>query len=90
MRIFALLAFVALQLSIFTCGTNIHAHSLVDSGGSHLAQQDSTPDSPKHTPVDQSCQIHASHVFLDQGPDNHRTPQILPIRSLIWQHYLFA
>ncbi len=68
MRIFALVAFVALQLSMFTCETDIHIHSL-DAGTSHFAQHGNESDGPENMLIDHSSQIHASHVFIEHEPN---------------------
>jgi len=74
MRAVALVAFMALQLSMFTCGMNIHLH-YIDAGGTHIVSQDDKSDSTGTALADTTCQIHASHVFLDDSlrhPDTSR------------------
>jgi len=67
MRILALIAFMGLQLSMFTCGIDIHVDHL-DGSTSQIAHLHDGKGSPGHGLMDQACQIHASHVFTDQKP----------------------
>ncbi len=73
MRGIALVAFVALQLSMFACGLNIHVHH-IDAGDTYIAQQDGKAGSSGTTLLDTACQIHASHVFLDDSPHQQGAP----------------
>ncbi|MDX8411997.1 MAG: hypothetical protein R8K46_09060 [Mariprofundaceae bacterium] len=67
MRILALIAFVALQLSMFACEGDVHVHGM-DGEASHMVQHQDGPDGHDDgLLVDHACQLHASHVFLDQG-----------------------
>jgi len=66
MRALALIAFMGLQLSMFTCGIDIHIDHLDDTT-SQIAHLDDSKGSPGHGLMDNACQMHASsHVFTDQ------------------------
>jgi len=67
MRVLALIAFMGLQLSMFTCGIDIHVDHL-DSTTNQIAHLHDGNGSPGHGLMDQTCQIHATHVFTDQKP----------------------
>jgi len=67
MRALALIAFIGLQLSMFTCGIDIHVDHLDDTT-SQIAHLHDGKGIPGHGLMDQACQIHASHVFMDQKP----------------------
>lgn len=63
MRTLALIAFFALQLSVFTCGFDIHVHAMdADIGhvAGHLHDKNSDHDEDPH---DHGCHVHASHTF---------------------------
>ena len=63
MRSLALMAFLALQLSVFTCGFDIHVHAAgVD--GVHIAEH-INDDGPEHEEEshEHGCHVHASHAF---------------------------
>ncbi len=63
MRVLALMAFFALQLSVFTCGFAIHVHAAgVDTG--HIAEHihDDGADHEQDS-YDHGCHVHASHSF---------------------------
>lgn len=63
MRSLAILAFLALQLSVFTCGFDIHVHAAgLDEG--HIAEH-IHDDGPEHEEKshDHGCHVHASHAF---------------------------
>jgi hypothetical protein len=70
MRTLALMAFFALQLSVFTCGFDIHVHAMdADMGhvAGHLHDEDSNHDEGSH---DHGCHVHASKnlSFLIEHP----------------------
>ncbi|GMQ99558.1 MAG: hypothetical protein BMS9Abin18_0376 [Zetaproteobacteria bacterium] len=67
MRTLALIAFIGLQLSMFTCETNIHIDHLNDTT-SQIVQLHNGVNGPGTGLMDRACQIHASHVFTDQKP----------------------
>jgi len=68
MRALALIAFMGLQLSMFTCGIDIHVDHLDDTT-SQIAHLGDSKGSPGHGLMDNTCQMHASsHVFADQKP----------------------
>jgi hypothetical protein len=63
MRTLALIAFFALQLSVFTCGFDIHVHAMdADMGhvSEHLHDENSNHEQESH---DHGCHVHASHSF---------------------------
>jgi len=79
MRILALIAFMGLQLSMFTCGIDIHVDHL-DGTTSQLAHLHDGKGAPGHGLMDQTCQIHAaSHVFTDQEPFILGKPEMPPV-----------
>ena len=63
MRVLALIAFVSLQFSIFTCGYDIHVHHM--GGESGVMEHHHDPGDGDQGLSDHPCQIHASHVFID-------------------------
>ena len=63
MRVLALIAFVGLQFSIFTCGYDIHVHHTGGESGSIEHHHD--PVDGDQGLSDHPCQVHASHVFID-------------------------
>ncbi len=73
MRIMALMAFFALQLTVFTCGFDIHVHAM-ESDVSHIAEHSDdsngqhNPDSAHH-----GCHLHASHTFATSTSKQHTT-----------------
>ena len=63
MRTLALIAFFSLQLSVFTCGFDIHVHAMdADMGhiAGHLHDKDSGHEQDS---TDHGCHVHASHTF---------------------------
>jgi len=63
MRTMAFIAFFALQLSAFTCATDIHLH-VVDSDMGHMTEHFHDKGQHQQDNVDdQGCHIHASHTF---------------------------
>ncbi len=65
----AVFAFVALQLSVFTCGLDIHVHLPVQSSMAE-AGLDAAPSTPVPSPepLDHQCHVHAAHTFAVHGP----------------------
>jgi len=63
MRALALIAFFALQLSVFTCGFAIHVHAM-DADMGHVSGH-LHDDNNKHEQdsEDHGCHVHASHSF---------------------------
>ncbi len=63
MRALALIAFFALQLSVFTCGFDIHVHAMGFDEG-HVAEH-FHDDHNKHeqNSAEHGCHVHASHTF---------------------------
>jgi hypothetical protein len=63
MRTLAFIAFFALQLSVFTCGFDIHVHAM-DSDMGHVAEHLHDEDSNhEQDSEDHGCHVHASHTF---------------------------
>jgi len=63
MRTLVLMAFFALQLSVFTCGFDIHVHAAgIDDGhiAEHIHDSDADHEKGSH---DHGCHVHASHSF---------------------------
>jgi len=66
MRTLALIAFMGLQLSMFTCGIDIHVDH-PDSAAGQITQLHNGTNGQETGLMDEACQIHASsHVFADQ------------------------
>jgi len=87
MRALALMAFFALQLSVFTCGFSIHVHAAGIDGG-HIAEHihadgaDHEQDSHDH-----GCHVHASHSFTKS--DEKQIGSSIPVASTP-QHFVLA
>jgi len=64
MRVLTLVAFFALQLSVFTCGFDIHVHAM-DSDVGHIAQHAHDKTSEHEQAPDHGCHIHTSHTFVE-------------------------
>ena len=64
MRVLALMAFFALQLSVFTCGFDIHVHAM-DSADTGYVAEHFHDENSKHNQdsEDHKCHVHASHTF---------------------------
>ena len=86
MRTLALVAFFALQLSVLTCGFDIHVHAAgFDDGhiAEHLHDSDADHEKGLH---DHGCHVHASHMFNiteDQQAD-------VALASFTHQHFVLA
>ncbi|MDQ6959515.1 MAG: hypothetical protein Q9M27_00680, partial [Mariprofundaceae bacterium] len=66
MRALALIAFMGLQLSMFTCGMEIHIDHL-DGTASQITHLHHDADDQGNGLMDKTCQMHASaHVFTHQ------------------------
>ena len=78
MRILALIAFVALQLSMFTCEDGIHVHGMDGETGHFTQHQDESGENGADLLVDQACQLHASHIFLHQGVCDLEADEAIP------------
>ncbi len=63
MRALALVAFFALQLSIFTCGFGIHVHAMDSDAGYVAGHLHDNHNSHKKGSTDRGCYVHASHTF---------------------------
>jgi len=86
MRVLALIAFIAVQLSVFTCGFDIHVHAMgVDNG--HVAEHlhDGTTKQDQGL-VDHGCHVHASHAF--NALDSEYT-EMMPSFAVV-QHYVLS
>jgi len=87
MRSLALMAFLALQLSVFTCGFDIHVHAAgIDE--SHIAEHihDDGADHEKGS-HDHGCHVHASHSFT--VIDEKQVDSAMPVASTP-QHFVLA
>ncbi|MDQ6977238.1 MAG: hypothetical protein Q9M75_03920 [Ghiorsea sp.] len=86
MRVFVLTAFFALQLSVFTCGFNIHVHT-ADAAPTQVAQQAdvATYNTNLDTNHDHACHVHTSHTFIEF--DVTYTNEV-PLLSLVQHHDL--
>ena len=63
MRTLAFIAFFALQLSVFTCGFDIHVHAM-DADMSHVAEHLHDEDgSHEQNSEEHGCHVHASDTF---------------------------
>jgi hypothetical protein len=77
MRALALIAFFALQLSVFTCGFDIHVHAMESDLG-HVAEHlHDKNDTHEQDSTDQGCHVHASHTFAEFGVAQHETTPLL-------------
>ena len=79
MRTLALMAFLALQLSVFTCGFDIHVHAM-DADIGHVAEHlHDKNDSHEQDSEDNDCHVHTSHSFTASEVKQHekvRLPSI--------------
>lgn len=71
MRALALMAFFALQLSVFTCGFDIHVHAM-DADIGHVAEHlhDKNESHDKGS-TDHGCHVHASHTVAASESEQH-------------------
>ena len=82
MRTLALMAFFALQLSIFTCGFDIHVHAMVSDIGhvaGHLHDDDSNHEQGS---AEHGCHVHATHTLAAFDADyvGHIVPAVSTVR----------
>jgi len=63
MRAMAIIATMALQLSIFTCGLNIHVDGFADTSAPSICQIQDQQDENAPDSFDLGCALHAAHVF---------------------------
>jgi hypothetical protein len=79
MRTIALVAFLALQMSMFTCGFDIHVHA-TDSDLGHVAEHvhDKAGDHEKNSVNHHGCHLHASHTLAVSDVDRHGKILLLP------------
>lgn len=85
MRSLALMAFLALQLSVFTCGFDIHVHAAgIDEAhiADHLHDDGADHEQESH---DHGCHVHASHTFTMLESE---VVGVTPIASTPQQHTL--
>jgi len=61
MRILTLFAFLALQFSVFTCGSELHVHA--DDVHAGRAIEQAQTSNHEQTPYDAVCYAHTSHTF---------------------------
>jgi len=63
MRYLAIVAFFALQLSVFTCGFDLHVHA-ANSDIGHIAEHfHDQSGHHKSSSTDDGCHLHASHTL---------------------------
>jgi len=83
-----LIAFFSLQLSIFTCGFDTHAHISDNDSGSvtaHLHEKNGIDQ----TDADYGCHVHPSHTFVKStGALIAMTPLIVSYEYHLNQAYL--
>jgi len=86
MRTLALIAFFALQLSVFTCGFDIHVHAM-DFDEGHVAEH-FHDDNDKHeqNSAEHGCHVHASHTFTAFDAEYVENVPVLFTR----QHYALS
>ncbi len=72
MRIVALIAFVALQLSVLTCGFDDHVHTTNTDLG-HIAQHLHDNGAAHQNTDNHACHVHASHTFVEVVSKNITT-----------------
>ena len=85
MRALALMAFFALQLSVFTCGFDIHVHGM-DADIGHVAEHlHDKNDSHEQDSEDNSCHVHTSHSLAASEVEQYekaRLPSIAHMYAL--------
>jgi len=64
MRYTVLIAFFALQLSVFTCGFDTHVHT-TNSDLGHIAQHAHEKNTEHQQAADHACHVHTSHTFVE-------------------------
>jgi len=74
MRSLAVVAFLALQLSMFTCGYDIHQHDVGGETG-HIAHHQHDTGNHGDSLIDHSCHLHASHIFLEPKLYSQEKPE---------------
>ncbi|WP_038250040.1 hypothetical protein [Ghiorsea bivora] len=86
MRVFVLTAFFALQLSVFTCGFDIHVHTMVGDDIAQVAQsQGGDATQHQNNDVDHACHIHTSHTLLDfASVTTHEVPLFAFVVEHLW------
>ena len=79
MRALALIAFFALQLSVFTCGFDIHVHAMESDLG-HVAEHlHDKNDNHEQDSTDHGCHVHSSHAFAEFEVEQHEKTSLLAI-----------
>ena len=64
MRYTVLIAFFALQLSVFTCGFDTHVHT-TNSDLGHISQHAHEKNAEHQQAADHACHVHTSHTFVE-------------------------
>ena len=86
MRALALIAFFALQLSVFTCGFDIHVHAM-DADIGHVAEHlHDKNDSHEQDSAAHGCHVHASHSFAASDVEHHENVSL----ASNLHHYMLA
>ncbi|HKI62306.1 MAG TPA: hypothetical protein VKA31_08440 [Mariprofundaceae bacterium] len=63
MRTLAFILTLALQLSVFTCGIEVHADEAPGNSSPTGCQVQHQHDNPNPAAPDLGCELHAAHVF---------------------------
>ncbi len=66
----------ALQLSVFTCGFDIHVHA-ADSDVGHIAQHNHAQNDTHQQAADHGCHVHTSHTFVEVAVTNLEAMSII-------------
>jgi len=85
MRVLILTLCLSLQMSVFTCGLDIHVHGL-DKDIGHVAEHIHADDQQHSDVSDHACHSHASHTF-SASARQHSFHSPLVERT---QHFAFA
>ncbi len=84
MRVFVLIAFFALQLSVFACGFDIHVHTVSADDTTQVAQSQAGDETQhQNNDVDHACHVHTSHTLLDLAS---MTSSEVPLFSFVVEH----
>ncbi len=76
MRNLVLLACFALQLSVFTCGFDIHVHAMNNDTG-HIAQHSHDTNNKHQQIADHGCHVHTSHTFVEVAAASVATSPVI-------------
>ena len=79
------MAFFALQLSVFTCGFDIHVHAMDADVGHVAGHLHGEKNDHEQGSTDHGCHVHASHTFAASEVEQHETA---PLVSSVHQFIL--